>query len=206
MTESRERTRFLMENPDLIYWGAKRGRIPNRDWEDFRVFVLGESCLRPDDFDAGKASIVTYATRFVLLCVIHWKREQRKERGLKWAFSEMDRETEDWIRFIDTIAQPEEKPEERERREQAQDLIRWALFHTSEHTRRVIATCPFLNSSEGATVAYGISRQRVFQILDRFKREIRDLIRFNPPPPGFREKYSLADLVYLENAETEAIR
>ncbi|MBQ4143564.1 MAG: hypothetical protein IJD43_08830 [Thermoguttaceae bacterium] len=205
MTESRERTRFLMENPDLIYWGAKRGRIPNRDWEDFRVFVLGESCLRPDDFDAGKASIVTYSARFVLLCAIFWKREKRKERGTGWAFSEMDRD-DDGTRFVDTIAQPEEKPEERERREQAQDLIRWALFHTSEHTRRVVATYLFLNSSEGATVAYGISRQRVFQILDRFKREIRDLIRFNPPPPGFREKYSLADLVYLENAETEAIR
>ena len=205
MTESRERTRFLMENPDLIYWGAKRGRIPNQDWEDFRFFVLGESCLRPDDFDAGKASIVTYATRFVQLCVIFWKREQRKEKGTGWAFSEMDRD-DDGARFIDTIAQPEERPEERERREQAQDLIRWALFHTSEHTRRVVATYLFLNSSEGVTVAYGISRQRVFQILDRFKREIRDLIRFNPPPEGFREKYSLADLVYLENTETEAIR
>ncbi len=204
MTESRERTRFLMENPDLIYWGAKRGRIPNQDWEDFRVFVLGESCLHPDKFNAEKSSIVTYSARFILNCAGNWKREKRKERGLRWAFSEMDRETEDWIRFIDTIAQPEERPEERERREQAQDLIRWALFHTSEHTRRVVASCLFLNSSEGATVAYGISRQRVFQILDRFKREIRDLIRFNPPPEGFREKYSLADLVYWEKTETEA--
>ncbi len=205
MTESRERTQFLMENPDLIFWVAKKKRIPNHDWEEFRFFVLGESCLRPDDFDACKASIVTYATRFVLLCVIFWKHEKRKELGTGWAFSEMDRDA-DGTRFIDTIAQPEERPEERERREQAQDLIRWALFHTSEHTRRVVATYLFLNSSEGASVVHGISRQRVFQILDRFKREIRELIRFNPPPAGFREKYSLAGLVHLENTETEVTR
>jgi|GEM_PF-2647709 len=204
MTESRERTRFLMENPDLIYWGAKRGRIPNRDWEDFRVFVLGESCLHPDKFNAEKSSIVTYSARFVLNCAGNWKREKRKERGLKWAFSEMDRETEDWIRFIDTIAQPEERPEERERREQAEDLIRWALFKTTENTRRVVASFLFLDSGEGATIARGLSRQRIYAILDRFRREVRELIQFDPPPEGFREKYSLADLVYWEKTETEA--
>lgn len=200
MTESRERTRFLMENPDLIFWGAKRWGIRNQDWEEFRLFVLGESWVRSDSFDSQQAKLVTYSARFIRMCATKWKREKQKEKTCL-IFSDLDQD-EKRGRFVETIAQPEEVPEEREQMERAQDVVRWALYNATEDTRQFVLAFLF-DGWQGSAKVGGVSRQRVYKVLEKFCIEIIDLLRINPPPEGFRNQCTLEDLALMNSKDKE---
>ena len=70
MNDTTPRTRFLIENPDLIDAIGLQNGVPARDLDDFRQTVLLRSLEYKDDFDPAKpATLKTYSIRFIVWSV-----------------------------------------------------------------------------------------------------------------------------------------
>lgn len=179
-----ERTKFLAENPGFVLMFAKRYHIPWEEREEFVQEAILCSLRQTDVYSPDKGSMPTYAYGF-MENFIHlyrwWKKSQsRVKLVLTGGIADNEESSAD---FLSTFpARPDDTPG---LDDEEKAWLEWALSCLSPHHRRVLLAYSNFKSGSGETSQQeNVSKQRIFQILKKARKKIREFVSTHQAPPG----------------------